>query len=321
MSGSQALATEAVVPTLGRSPVFEQCIAALAAQTPRPRIVVVRQGAAARGSLPPAVDQAIDVGENLGFAAATNLGIDDSSSELVATVNDDVVVDPDWLEVLLQALEEAPRAGAVQGLNLLASDPSAGEPAELVDGCGIAWNRWWQAVQRGHGETRDAVPASTFPVAGVSATAALYRRSALEQVRLTTGDVFDRRLESYYEDVDLSLRLARAGWQALCVPEARAHHLGSVTGKTLGRHRTRLIYGNRWLVLARAAGFGLLPLLPALLARDLVDLATSLAKPGNGLGIVGGWLRAVRRFATFFDRHGSLAVLRQARAVGGGGGA
>ncbi len=46
---------------------------------------------------------------------------------------------------------------------------------------------------------------------GVSATAAVYRREALRAVA-SGGEVFDPRLGSYYEDVDLAGRLRAAGF-------------------------------------------------------------------------------------------------------------
>ena len=68
-------------------------------------------------------------------------------------------------------------------------------------------------------------------VFGVSATAALYRARGARGGR-RRGQLFDPRLVSYYEDVDLAGRLRAAGYRALWVPEARARHAGSITGRT-----------------------------------------------------------------------------------------
>src|SRR5262249_12507709 len=73
-------------------------------------------------------------------------------------------------------------------------------------------------------------PAAALGVAAVSATAALYRREALEAVA-PQGQVFEDAFFAYYEDVDLSLRLARAGWRFACDPSAVARHEGSRTGR------------------------------------------------------------------------------------------
>jgi GT2 family glycosyltransferase len=141
-------------------------------------------------------------------------------------------------------------------------------------------------------------------VFGVSATAALFRREALLATALGDGQVFDERLISYYEDVDLACRLRAAGFAALSVPAARARHAGSATGRTLGGARWAAIYGNRHLVLARHLGSAYWGRLPALLARDGRDLArAALARDGSRLaGIARGWARAARHLPAYARR-------------------
>jgi GT2 family glycosyltransferase len=277
----------AVVPTLGRSPLLIPCLQALRHEGAE--IVVVDQGETPADLGAGLADRVLRPERNLGFAAATNLGIAAASGGWIATVNDDAIVEPGWAAVLVAALTADPRAAAAQGVNLLLDHP------ELADGCGIAWNRWWQAVQIGHGKAAPVPAGAAMEVFGVSATAAVYRREALEAVAGSAG-VFDQRLVSYYEDVDLACRLRAAGYRALLVPAARARHAGSLTGRTLSRERWQLIYGNRWRVARRHLGGGFWPRLPLLAARDGVDLAQALLR-GNGelaAGIVAGLRRALR---------------------------
>ena len=266
----------AVVPTLGRSPWLAPCLEALRQDAGPSEIVVVDQGEQPLDL--PLADKVIRPGRNLGFAGGTNLGIAESSREYVATVNDDALVEPGWTARLVEALDRNPRAAAAQGINL--------RPDGLVDGCGIEWNRWGQAVQAGHG----GPPPEGEPreVWGMSATAAIYRRAALGETP------FDPRLISYYEDVDLAGRLRAAGWTALLVPEARARHAGSATGGTMSRERWRLVYGNRWLV-ARGQPFW------RMAVRDLVDLTRALGRGdlSRAAGIPSGWLRALRLRRSF----------------------
>lgn len=263
----------AVIPTLGRSPWLVPCLEALRKDAgPSLEIVVVDQGEQPLDL--PLADRVIRPGRNLGFAGGTNLGIAESSREYVATVNDDALVEPGWTARLVEALDRNPRAAAAQGINL--------GPDGLVDGCGIEWNRWGQAVQAGHGEP---APSLSEPreVWGVSATAAIYRRETLS---------FDPRLISYYEDVELAGRLRSAGWTALVVPAARARHAGSATGATMSRERWRLIYGNRWLVAGRILGRGAWT---RMLLRDILDLGRAALR-GDGAraaGIPAGWGRAL----------------------------
>jgi GT2 family glycosyltransferase len=200
-----------------------------------------------------------------GFAAANVAGLAAAPrAEFVALVNDDAVIDAGWAKALIAELDAHPEAASAQGVVLQWSE-------DLVDGAGLAWNRWWQAVQRGRSQAamKNTEPHEIF---GVSATAAIYRRSALDQV----GPLFDDRLGSYYEDVDLAVRLRAAGWTARCVPGARARHAGSTTGRSRGA--ARLVRRNRYAVLGRALGLGLLPRLPWVVLRDVIDAARALGR-------------------------------------------
>lgn len=285
-----------VVPTLGRSPVLAPCLEALRGEGAR--VVVVDQGAGATRLPAGLADLVLRPGRNLGFAGGTNLGLAEAAGEWVATVNDDCLVAPGWLGALTGALAAEPRAAAAQGVNFRLDDPSR------VDGCGIAWNRAWQAVQAGR--DRDA-PAASEPereVFGVSATAAVFRRSALAAVARSGGEVFDERLGSYYEDVDLAVRLRAAGFGALLVPRARSRHAGSATGGGLGARRIAAVYGNRWLVLAALLGRTFLRRLPAIGWRDVKDLARALGS-GEGsvaAGILAGWARALALLPGYLHR-------------------
>lgn len=270
----------AVIPTLGRSPWLVPCLEALKKDAPEIEIVVVDQGETPTTT--DLADKTLRPGRNLGFASATNLGITASSREFVATVNDDALIEPGWTGSLIEALDREPRAAAAQGVNLILQVP------DLADGCGIAWNRWTQAIQVGHGEPAPAASEPVREVLGVSATAAIYRREALLAI---PGKPFDPDLVSYYEDVDLAVRLRAEGWKALLVPAARARHAGSVTGATMSRERWRLLYGNRWIVARRAFG-GKRWLRMAV--RDLLDFGrAALSRDvARASGILGGWRRA-----------------------------
>ncbi len=282
----------AVIPTLGKSLHLEAALSALRAQDEPIEIIVVDQGEHAVDLIPGLADQILRPGRNLGFAAGTNLGIAATTARYLATVNDDAIVEPGWLAALLEALEGDPKLATAQGANLRLDRP------EILDGLGIAWNRRWQAVQIGVGEKAPGTEEPARSIFGVSATAALYRRSALEAVRLGPGEFFDSNLGSYYEDVDLACRLAAKGFGAIAVPAARALHAGSTTG---GAARWRLVYGNRHLALARALGRGYWWRLPALLGRDLIDLARAVVEGDKGrmAGIPAGWWRAVRLLPRF----------------------
>lgn len=291
----------AVVPTLGKSPWLVQSLEALRRQEGvEMEIVLVDQGeipielpAGLADRVAPIV-RIVRPGRNLGFAGGTNFGIAGSGGDLVATVNDDAMVEPGWAAALAEAMA-ATGAAAAQGTNVDLGDPPR------IDGCGLEWNRWWQAVQIRHGkpvtEEEGAEPREVF---GVSATAALYSRAALEEVS-REGRFFDPDLISYYEDVELAGRLRRGGFSAIWVPGARALHAGSTTAGVRSLERWRLIYGNRYLAAARWRGKKFPETSSTMITRDLLDLARAglTADRAHALGITAGWRRALRLLPGF----------------------
>ena len=181
---------------------------------------------------------------------------------------------------------------------------------------------------------------STHAVYGVSATAAIYSRAALVEASGAGEGLrpFDERLDSYYEDVELADRLHRAGNRALLVPAARAEHAGALSSRRprAARRRTRRVYANRLLVLARRLGRGYWPCLPGLLGRDVVDALRRRPgaapmpgdlEPPSLPDLVVAWGRAVRLlpwFAHFGRMEGrseacASRVLKPPPAAAGGG--
>jgi hypothetical protein len=180
---------------------------------------------------------------NLGFAGAVNEGIARTRSPFVLLLNNDATLDPDYTARLAARLVLDERLAATQGLVLTAD-------GVRVDTAGIVWTDRGEAVPALAGSLPSAAPLEPFEVAGVSATAALYRREALSSVG-APGQVFDDSYFAYYEDADLSLRLARAGWRFACDPAARARHQGGATGSRTPFRRALWTARNRWRTLFR----------------------------------------------------------------------
>jgi len=322
-----------VVPTIGVSEHLAKCLASIHRDAERldaqSELVIVWQapiaedgeGPAALRELcrrlaaarPGAIDgppRILELPRPAGFARAVNDGIAISSGNWVALVNDDVVLEAGWARRLLEAAGAASRVAAAQGTNVMACGDGG---RARVDGAGLAWNRHWQAVQIGRGEVVKSVEA-VRGVYGVSATAAIYRHDALVDVNVAGNALrpFEERLDSYYEDVELADRLHGAGYRALLVPAARAEHAGALSSRSprAARRRTRRVYANRLLVLARRLGRGFWPRLPVAVGRDFLDALRrpkTAPRPGDleppGIvDLLGAWSRAARllpRFAHF----------------------
>lgn len=150
---------------------------------------------------------------NLGFAGGNNLGVGAARGELLVFVNDDAVVEPDWLDQLAVTAGSDPRIGAV-GSRILFEDGSLQEAGAVIwgDGPTSAVGRDLPAGSREYGYVRD--------VDYVSANGMLVRRDAWEAVGGFAGDYHP----AYYEDVDLCMAMRRAGRRVVYEPRSVVRH-------------------------------------------------------------------------------------------------
>ena len=218
--------------------------------------------------------------ENVGFAAAMNAGIAASSGRYVLALNPDCRLEPDFASILARRLDaaDAARVGSATG-RVMRAQGEALEPTGILDSTGIYFTASGRHFDRGSGEPAEGRYLAEEEVFGASGAAGLYRRSALEDARVSTG-YFDSDFFLYREDADLAWRLRALGWRCLYVPTAIAWH----RRRNLPERRRRMTelanrhsVKNRFLLRinnqsARECARTLVPTL----ARDLVVLGACL---------------------------------------------
>jgi N-acetylglucosaminyl-diphospho-decaprenol L-rhamnosyltransferase len=242
----ERLPVAVVVVNLEGGAMLEECLDAIELQGPEETIVVDNgssSGELERLRTRPTV-HLIATPENRGFAEPSNRGVKEAGREgraplYVAVVNNDCTLMPGYLRSCIEELRADEGLAAVQGAVL----DSVGA---RVDGCGVGWNARAEAIQLRRGEEPPPFDALPFSIPGVAATAAVYRRDLF----LSAGG-FEESFFAYYEDVDLSLRLARQKFRFACVPSARARHRGSATGGRWPEERWRRLLRNRLRTLRR----------------------------------------------------------------------
>lgn len=184
---------------------------------------------------------------NTGFARGMNRGIAYSSGDYILTLNQDVVMDPDYISCLVNEMEsEGNRTkGSVAG-KILNWQIDTINDESTIDSAGheIYSDRIVQA--RGKNEP-GANHNEACTVFGVSASAALYNRKALELVSVG-NEVFDRDFFSYLEDIDLDYRLLLKGYESRFVPDAVAKHAGGGSGGRKSFSIRFKAHTNRYLV-------------------------------------------------------------------------
>lgn len=175
----------------------------------------------------------IEPGENLWFSRGNNRGIRESSGEYVLTLNDDTILNPNFIKTLVAAMEASPDLGSATG-KLLHYKFDIDSKTKILDSTGIEIFRTRRVIDRGQWEEDRGQYDRDTEVFGASGAAALYRRSALEEVKLMMRDgnfeYFDEDFTAYKEDVDLAWRLQLAGLPCRYVPEAVIYH-----GRSIGR--------------------------------------------------------------------------------------
>lgn len=167
--------------------------------------------------------------ENTGYAAACNTGIQQSCGELVAILNNDLVLDAHWLRSLLR--HKRPEWAFWASRVRIFSAP------DLLDSAGDGMSVIGSAYKIGHGR-RAAEYHAVSEVFGVSGAAALYRRSMLEEVGGFDPDFF-----LIYEDADLNMRARLKGFRCLFVPDAVVYHRVNTSIRTFSH--THVYYGHR----------------------------------------------------------------------------
>jgi GT2 family glycosyltransferase len=229
------MSVDVIVLDIDGGAMLDACLASLHAQTlPPARVLVFDNGS--RTPVVRADAEVVRSETNLGFTGGVNAAFAHVTAPYVALVNNDVVLDRDWLALLVAELDSDAKLAAVQ--SIIRKDDTT------IDGAGIDISDG-TFRQLGHG----APLGTTLPAAwGVSATAAIYRVAALGE------RLFDDRLFAYYEDVELSARLHAAGWSLRVVPRALATHRGSQSSARVDARflRTR----NRYLVARKHKGVG-----------------------------------------------------------------
>jgi GT2 family glycosyltransferase len=210
-------------------------------------VIVVDNSGCDLAAAPDAYGRAVDVIQttNGGFGAAANLGIGRArarGAERIVVLNDDVVVDPGWLEPLLAGFDSVD-VGAVQPKLLLGA-----EQPSRINSVGVALDRHGAGVDVGWGQPDGPIWSSEVCIDIFTGGAVMFCDRFIDDM-----GGFDERYFLYYEDVDLALRGSQRGWSYRCAMASRVHHWAGSSTDRLGDSRRYLQERNRLWVAFRFA--------------------------------------------------------------------
>jgi GT2 family glycosyltransferase len=185
----------------------------------------------------------IETGDNLGYVGGNNVGLGHArtmGADYALLLNNDTEVATDFLSFLVEAAESDSTIGIV------------GPTIYYFDRPDVIWSAGG-TIDWGWGDTRmigvDKVDQGQFgllprPVDFVSGCAMLIKMSSIEQMGL-----LDPRFFAYYEETEWCVRVARAGFKIVHVPQAKIWHKISPTAREASPQVHYYMTRNRLLFL------------------------------------------------------------------------
>lgn len=169
---------------------------------------------------------------NLGFGGANNRAYQGAKGRYIVLLNSDAFLEPDSLLLSFRKMEANPTVGLAGG-QLIGRDGTLQPSArmfpsllrEFLTLSGLAY-RFAHSKFFGQSDRTWADPDVEAEVDWVPGAYSIIRRDVLEKVGF-----FDPAFFLYYEEVDLCLRIQRAGYKIMYWPSIRVVHIGGESSR------------------------------------------------------------------------------------------
>ena len=171
----------------------------------------------------------VDCNHNLGFARANNIAIRQTESDYVLLLNPDTFVSESAVKQMLDFMDSHPQAGGV-GVKMHNSDGTLAR--ESRRGMPTPWVSLLKMLGFSRRYYMSHLPwDEPGRIDVMSGACCMIRRQALDKVGLLDEDFF-----MYGEDIDLSYRILKGGYENWYIPADIVHYKGESTVKTSYRY-------------------------------------------------------------------------------------
>ncbi len=168
--------------------------------------------------------------KNIGFAAGHNQMIKKSKGDFVFCLNQDVVLNKDFVLNIMELFKKDKDIASVQGKLLrwqkglpISNDYSDYHVSHIIDTVGLLFLKNRRIINKGQGEIDQGQFEKVEEIFGPDGATPVYRRKALEDIKIN-DEYFDEDFFAYKEDVDLAWRLRLYGWKSFYQPKSVAYH-------------------------------------------------------------------------------------------------
>jgi len=295
------------IPSLHRPDLTARCLEFIQQQTlaAEEREVVIVENDAQPGSilpdpLPPNTRR-IELPTNEGTTGSINRAVAETESRYVLLLNNDIELQPSYVQKLVCALDSDPKLGFAASKLLRATQRTH------LDGAGDAMLMAGAGYRLGHLDRDNGKYDKPMPILTGCGAAVLYRREVFELCGRLDEDFF-----AYLEDLDLALRAQLLGYTGIYLPDAVAYHIGSATlGDTLHPRIVEFLTRNQLYLLTknypRSVFWRLLPRIAVCQGLWFVFAARN-----GGLGAyLRGWAGALRGLGSMRRKRSEIMAKRR----------
>lgn len=168
---------------------------------------------------------------NTGFAHANNIAIEQAindGNDYIFTLNNDTELEKDCILNAVNFIKNRKNKKEFYQLFIINYFNR-----DVCDCAGMLIDDKLIATQIGFNENNNNALNNNNSIGGVCAGAAFYSSILLKEVKLKYGHYFDEIYVSYFEDVDLSLRLKAMGNEPVLIKDSVVYHVHSATGNKI----------------------------------------------------------------------------------------
>lgn len=174
----------------------------------------------------------IENNENMGFAHAHNQAIQQNDSEYILVTNQDIFLEPDFLEILVNFADSNKNYAGFGGKlkKMKFNETGYFEKLNYIDSICLDHTIGYRFINYGEGAIDSKKFNQNLDVFGISGALVMYRRSALEAIKYGENEYFDNDFFMYKEDIDIAWRLKNAGYKSVYLHNAVAYHERGFSG-------------------------------------------------------------------------------------------
>lgn len=189
----------------------------------------------------------IQLEKNLGYAGGYNEALKQVEADYFILLNNDVQVEPNWIEPVIASMEADSRIAAAQPKLLQFKYPEyfeyAGAAGGYMDHLGYVFckGRVFETMEEDHGQYNQQ-----DDIFWASGACLFIRKKAFEEAGGFDADYF-----AHMEEVDLCWRLQLMGYRIVAQPASVVYHLGGSTLKKASPQKTYLNFRNSLIMLLK----------------------------------------------------------------------